>query len=159
MSFSASKYVWGVKITLNQTIAEDTDIGLYDNSGLSEFRWITNSVSTTLAYKDGIIAEKGIGTIGQEADFTVGGNIATIKGFTCSIASHIDNKPMWETIRDAGINLIGKQIQIIEFDNSTDPATETTIKTFVIDKINSWNEDSYSFECVSLYHKRNRPIS
>ena len=159
MSFSASKYVWGVKITLNQAITEDTDIGLYDNSGLSEFRWITNSVSTTLTYKDGILAEKGIGTIGQEADFTVSGNIATVKGFTCSITSHVDNVPMWEIIRDTGINLIGKQIQIIEFDHSTDPATETVIRTFVIDKINSWNEDSYSFECVSPYHKRNTYIS
>lgn len=159
MSFSTKKYVWGVKITLNQTITEDTSIGLYDNAGLSEFRWITNSASTTLAYKDGVLAEGGIGTIGQESDFTTGGNIATVKGFTCTIAGSFAGTPIWETIRDAGINLVGKQIQVIEFDISTDPATETVLRTFVIDKINSWNEESYSFECVSAYHKRNTYLS
>jgi len=159
MSFSIKKYVWGVKIALNQAITEDTSIGLYSNAGLSEFRWITNSASTTLPYKDGILADGGIGTIGQESDFTTGGNVATVKGFECTIAGSFAAKPTWEIIRDAGINLVGKQIQVIEFDISTDPATETVLRTFIIDKINSWNEESYSFECISAYYKRNTYLS
>lgn len=159
MSFSATKYVFGVKITLNQDIVEDTDIGLYNDSDSAELRWITNQVDTTDEYKDGILTIDGIGTIGQEADFINGGNVATIKGFTCSIIGSIDGVPIWEIIRDKGINLIGKQIQIIEFDHSEEPATETVIRTFIIDKINEWSEDSYSFECLSPFHKRNTYLS
>jgi len=159
MSVTSTYYVWGARIKLPYTgLSQDTDIGLYVTGGVAQIRLIQNSVSTTDTWKAGIITEGGIGEIGESADFAIGGNVAKVEGFDLELTNIIGTTPFWKKLVDAGISLAGCVCEIVEFDTSTDPATETILRRGVIESAPSWSIDSYKLKVSEPYYKRDTLI-
>lgn len=133
----------------NKTLGSTTAI-----KSAHQFRWVQNTVTTTKTWKQGILTDKAIAPIEQEADFKTTGNPAQVRGTTISIKNIDGTTPLWKTLVDAGVNLIGKKLQIIEFDHSTNPATETILGTYIVDGAPKWSESAISINAVSAYYKR-----
>jgi hypothetical protein len=133
----------------NKTLGSTTAI-----KSAHQFRWIQNTVTTAKTWKQGILVDKAIAPIEQEADFMTTGNVAQVRGTTVSFKNIDGTTPLWKTMSDAGINIIGKKIQIIEFDHSANPATETVLGTYIFDGAPKWSESAISVNAVSAYYKR-----
>jgi hypothetical protein len=160
VSSSIRKFVFGVKIYLGNatdytpTLTQNTNIGLYVESGVAYLRWVQTAITTTTPYKEGILVS--IGKIGNAANFRNGGNTAQIPSTEIKISS-IDlsqTYPVWDLLLAYNISLIGLKVQIIEFDASTSPATETLLYTGNISESTTYDQETYIISIENNYYKR-----
>ena len=157
---STKKYVFGVKIYVGSYAGTtDADIGLYVSGGIGWFRWIENSITTTDTWKSGYLV--GIGRIGQSSDFKDGGNLAQVKGTEIRVANvdSTQTTSFWKKIETAGISLIGLRCDIVEFDASASPATETVIFRGVCEEAVNFNEGEYTISLRNSFYKRRANLS
>lgn len=159
MSTTTTKYIWGVRITLDTEKTQDTDIGLYTAGGVSQFRWVLNSTSaTTDTWKAGMFTEDGIGRIPMGADFSIGGNTAMVKPTEVSVRGSIGTTPFWKKLADAEISLKGCIAEIVEIDTETahggTRANETILYRGACLAPSGWNEGKYTIPIEPTYYKR-----
>jgi len=156
---STKKFCFGVRISLGTYAgSEDATIGLYKVSTDGFLRWIETSATTTLAYLPGFLA--GIDPIEQSSDFRNGGNLAQVKGTSVRISniSTDETNTFWHKLTDAGISLVGLKAEIIEFDVSTSPATETVIYRGICEEAVSYTQSEYTIPVMNTYYKRRAQI-
>lgn len=155
MSVVSTKYVFGVKVYATESgLSQDTDIGLYVSAGVGQFRWSQYAVTASDTWKAGLITEGGIGEIGAGADFSLGGNVVQIDGLELSLVNIIGTSSLWKKLVDAGISLIGCKCEVIEFDTSVSPATQTIIYRGIVESAPSWDIGTYRFKISEPYYKR-----
>jgi hypothetical protein len=163
---SIKQYIFGVRISLSldtdysPTLVPVDNIGLYayvSSGNNMYFGWTQTALAhppTGYSYKAGILVS--LGKVGNAAVFRNGGNTAQIPTTEIKILSTdlIASQGLWKTLKTLGISLIGKKIEIIEFDASTNPATPTILFTGSISESTTFDEETYTLTCENNYYKR-----
>jgi len=150
-----AQYIFGIKVYLDAVFTEDQSIGLFTESGKSYIRLITNYVPTTLRYKEHfLIGQNPIGDASASADFRRSGNPSIVDG----TEFYIDNTTsFFSTIKNIGLSLNGLICEVIRFDASSNPATET-IEFRGICQAPEWTETFYKVAVQSNQYKRQANI-
>lgn len=153
-----AKFVFGVKIYLDDAaspVTPSSTYGLYNRASTnSEYRWIENSITTTDTWKTGFLLD--IGNIVQSADFRRGGNITEHRGLTVKV----DNTSQFsDFLFDNSYSLNGLYCEIIRFDASGSPASETIRYRGICEAVTDWNEKEVNIPIKSALYKRQANLS
>lgn len=150
---------WAVKIYNINAGGPNEDKGLYDTGSEYVFKWVLKGTHT--GYKEGFLLEKWTTGFSKTVDIRRQGKYASIGGGKINV----DNTTgfyIW--IKQNGINLTGKRIQLIEIDltNPLSPV-ETPLYTGVVGQSLTHDAKTLSipFEDISRYRnaKITNPIS
>lgn len=160
---SAYLRVWGIKIYLDDRYTENTSIGLYTPAAPanSEIRLVENNITNfvsevgeTWAY--GLLKANSFEPTRESADLRRRGN-KSVSG--SSRVSIINTDKLNETLENGGIKLLGRKIEIWEFevDQSDDSITAYVVKSGICGDP-SWNDTEYYLPINDSNFKRNAPL-
>lgn len=146
---------WAVVIYGINAGGPDEDKGLYDTGTQLDFKWVYKGAHTN--YKEGILLENWSSGFSKNVDIRRQGKYASIGGGKVNV----DNTTgLYIWIKQNGINLTGKRIQLIEIDltNPLSPV-ETPLYTGVVGQSLTHDAKTLSipFEDISRY--RNAKIT
>ena len=148
--------VWGVRIYLDRSLQENTDLGLYTDSvgAMSELRWVESEVTMTditpATWAHGVISE--IGEISQSVDLRRGGARGQLAGVDIKL---VHTSRLLLELATLGVSLSGCTCEIYEI-SGIDYATLPTVNciyTGVIDD-QGWTETSLTIPVRTAVYKR-----
>ncbi|MFA5217256.1 hypothetical protein [Sulfuricurvum sp.] len=119
-----AKSIFAVRIYLDLTSVDKTEIGLYSiGAGASALRWIESDISAynpTYAWKTGILVPDWLEPITDSYDGTIGGSVGEVGMGGIKIVSTVNyesnQRNISKVFSDLGVRLNGRRCDIIEFE-------------------------------------------
>jgi hypothetical protein len=141
------KYIHCIQINLGDLdITQDTDIGLYNESGTNYLRWSEFPVTgDTASWTSGIV---GIGGYRISSDLRLGGGKASSTGYTVVIPN---TSQLFQAYEDLDFSITGKTILLYELrgtDADADATDRTLLNTMVVSE-STWTETEWTIQVKS----------
>jgi hypothetical protein len=138
------KYIQCIQINLGDLdITQDTDIGLYNESGTNYLRWSEFPVSgDTVSWTSGLVS---IGGYRISSDLRLGGNKASSTGYTVVIPN---TSQLFQAYEDLDFSITGKTILLYELrgtDADADATDRTLLNTMVVSD-STWTEQEWTIQ-------------
>ena len=141
---STTTLIQGIRITLAESQAEDTSIGLYTSGSVSQIRLSEAELTgASQTYKNGVLSRGGIPAIDDGGSFERGGDFVFAQQITVLINN---TSQFYKKLDDASIGINALPCEIIEFEISvsTGLVLSETVLFYGKTNIREWNVANYS---------------
>jgi hypothetical protein len=155
------KTIQAIKIKILPVISglvTHDDIGLYVSESVQELRWIESAYTGLVdTWKNGILAQNGIGDIEKKLDTRSGGSPEQYSGLNVIV---LNNNQLILRLKELGICLNGLTAELHEFigtDADNDSSAHTVQYTGICEyeSGSSWNENIWAIQIKNSRYQRN----